>query len=94
MQDHSRPPETSDASVSAVGRLSEAFEYLVRARGHLYSLHQLSGRVDILAEQAADELEQAGHDELAERLRREIVGRNVLNGRWTCSTARQADRVG
>ncbi|MCW2691457.1 MAG: hypothetical protein JWM67_61, partial [Mycobacterium sp.] len=41
---HARPDGVSDGTVEAVGKLSEALEYLVRARGHLYSLHQLVGR--------------------------------------------------
>ena len=88
---HRRPQGTTDATVEAVGRLGEAFEYLVRARGHLYSLHQLVGRVDLLAEEAADLLSDAGHDELAERVRREIVGRNVLPGRWTFQVVEEFD---
>jgi hypothetical protein len=80
---HDRPPGTSDETVAAVGTLSEAYEYLIRARGHLYSFHQQMGRVDLLVGQAADELEEAGHADQAERLRREVVGRNVLDGRWT-----------
>ena len=80
---HRRPDGVDDATVAAAGKLSEALEWVERARGHLYSLHQLIGRADFLAEEAADELEAAGHAELADRVRTEIVGRNVLHGRWT-----------
>lgn len=81
--DHRRPDGVDDATVAAAGKLSEALEWVERARGHLYSLHQLIGRADFIAEEAAEELEAAGHRELAERVRTEIVGRNVLDGRWT-----------
>lgn len=91
MTDHSRPPGTSDASVEAVGRLTEAFEYAVRARGHLYSVHQLVGRADLLAGEAADLLEQAGHADLATRVRDDLVGRNVLEGRWTFQVVEEFD---
>ena len=83
MADTARPQGATDATVEAVGRLSEAFEYAIRARGHLYSLHQLTGRADLLADEAADLLDRAGHHEHADRLRRALVGRNVLHGRWT-----------
>ena len=81
--DHRRPDGVDDATVEAVGKLSEALEWVERARGHLYSFHQLIGRADFLAEDAADQLEAAGHTELAQQVRSEIVGRNVLHGRWT-----------
>ena len=81
--DHRRPDGVDDATVEAAGKLSEALEWVERARGHLYSFHQLIGRADFLAEEAAEQLEEAGHTELAERARSEIVGRNVLHGRWT-----------
>jgi hypothetical protein len=88
---HERPPGADDATVAATGTLSEALEYLVRARGHLYSFHQLMGRVDLLLGDAADELAAAGHAEQAERLRAEIVGRNVLEGRWTFQIVEEFD---
>ena len=90
---HSRPAGTNDATVEAVGRLSEAYEYLIRARGHLYSFHQLLGRVDLLAEEAADHLDEIGHTEQAEMLRKEIIGRNALDGRWTFQIVEEFDRT-
>lgn len=80
---HRRPEGVDDDTVAATGKLSEALEWVERARGHLYSFHQLIGRADFLAEEAADELDAAGHEPLAQRIRDEIVGRNVLHGRWT-----------
>jgi hypothetical protein len=80
---YERPPGVSDESVAAVGKLSESLEYLERARGRIYDFHQLMGRVDRLVQEAADELEAAGHPEQARLLREEVVGRNVLRGRWT-----------
>ena len=82
-EDHRRPDGVDDATVAASGKLSEALEWVERARGHLYSFHQLIGRADFLAEEAADQLEAAGHSELAKQARDEVVGRNVLHGRWT-----------
>jgi hypothetical protein len=56
-----------------------------------YSLHQLIGRADLYVEEAADLLDEAGEGELAERVRREIVGRNVLPGRWTFQIVEEFD---
>jgi hypothetical protein len=80
---HQRPDGVDDATVDAVGRLTEALETVERARGHLYSFHQLTGEADFKLGDAADRLRAAGHTALADRLDREIVGRNVVEGRWT-----------
>jgi hypothetical protein len=81
--DHQRPDGTDDNTVAAVGKVSEALEWIERCRGRLFDFHQMMGRADFLFGDAADALEAAGHAEEAERLRQEIVGRNVLDGRWT-----------
>jgi hypothetical protein len=80
---YERPAGVSDATVAAVGKLSESLEYLERAKGRLYDFHQLMGRVDRLVQDAADELEDAGHPDHAQLLREDVVGRNVIEGRWT-----------
>lgn len=72
-----------EATVAAVGKLSEAMETIERARGHLYSFHQLTGTADFQVGDAVTMLRDAGHDELATTLERELLGRNVLPGRWT-----------
>ncbi|OAH54127.1 hypothetical protein AYJ66_16150 [Dietzia cinnamea] len=101
---HRRPEGATDAEVEAAGTVSEALEYIERARGRLYDLHQLIGRADILLQEAADKLDEIGRTELAERIRSEVVGVNVLHGRWTFqmveefddgfwSTAREVDRA-
>ena len=81
--EHSRPEGATDAEVEAAGTISEALEKVERARGHLYSFHQLIGAADFGFGDGADQLEASGHPELAERLRRELIGMNVLAGRWT-----------
>lgn len=75
--------EHDDATIRAVGRLTEALESVERARGCLYGWHQLTGKADFELEHAAKLLADAGHHELATELTRELVGRNVLPGRWT-----------
>ena len=81
-----QPPEMAGeptTTVDAVGKASEALEYVERARGHLYAFHQLIGRADFLFEQSALALAAAGRHEDAASLWRDVVGRDVLEGRWT-----------
>jgi hypothetical protein len=71
------------ATVEAVAAVSEALEYVERARGQLYAFHQLIGHADLLLDEACAKLRRAGHSSAARRLETEIIGRNVLFGRWT-----------
>lgn len=89
--DHRTPAGVSEATIEAVGTLSESFEYVERAKGHLYSFHQLMGRADLLAGEAAEELRKAGHTEFADRVARDLVGRNVIDGRWTYQIVEEFD---
>lgn len=80
---HRRPAHVDDATVKALGTLSEALETVERARGHLYSFHQLTGGADLALGEAVTQLRAAGHREQADAVEREIVGRNVIPGHWT-----------
>jgi hypothetical protein len=82
-QAHRRPAGVSDATVEALGKLSEALECVERARGHLYSLHQLIGHADLMLDDAVSLFHSAGHPELAGRIEEDLLGRNVIAGRWT-----------
>ena len=86
-----RPDGVSDATVEAVGKLSEAFETIEEVRGRLYGLHRLTGSADLALGEACDLLRRAGHPELAGRLEDELVGRNVLAGRWTYQVVEEFD---
>ena len=77
------PDGVNDATVEALGKLSEALETCEQARGHLYGFHQLTGSADIQLREAVTALREAGHERLADRIDRELVGRNVVEGRWT-----------
>lgn len=90
-EEHEVPDGVDDATVEAVGRFTEALETVERARGHLYSFHQLTGEADFKIGDAVDQLRAAGHTELADRLDTEIVGRNVLPGRWTFQIMEEYD---
>lgn len=76
-------PLADPETVDAVGKASEALEYVERARGHLYAFHQLIGRADALFEESALRLAAHGHGPDAASLWRTVVGRDVLEGRWT-----------
>lgn len=86
-----RPEGVDDRTVEGMGKLSEAVEYLHRARGALYDAHQLIGHADLLFGEVAEILADAGHADEAEELSREIVGRNVLPGRWTFQIMEEFD---
>jgi hypothetical protein len=88
---HARPPGVDDDTVEAVGSLSEALEFVERARGHLYSFHQLMGHADLLLGETCDKLRDAGHDVIADRLAEDMVGRNVIRGRWTFQVVEEFD---
>jgi hypothetical protein len=88
---HERPEGTSDETVEAAGKVSEALEWIERARGRLYDFHQMIGRADFLLGDSAEQLDEEGHGELAELLRKEVIGRNVLEGRWTFQIVEEFD---
>lgn len=80
---HERPDGLDDTTVAAVGKLTEALEWVERARGRLYDFHQLIGHADSMLDEAALLLDEAGHHEMADRVREDAIGRNVIEGRWT-----------
>jgi len=86
-----RPAGVDDATVEAVGKLSEALETVERARGALYTFHQLMGHADLQAGEASEQLRAAGHGDIADRLDTDLVGRNVLPGRWTFQVVEEFD---
>lgn len=80
---HRRPAGVSDDTVEALGKLSEALEVIEHARGYLYGFHRLTGKADLALGEAVDLLRAAGHPDLADEIETDIVGRNVIHGRWT-----------
>jgi len=80
---HIRPDDVDDETVEAVGKLTEAFEWIERARGNLYELHQKIGHADELFGEAASKLEKAEQAKLVALVETKICGLNVLPGRWT-----------
>jgi hypothetical protein len=89
--EHRRPAGATDADVEAAGKMSEALETLERARGHLLSFHQLIGETDLALDDVVDSVRRAGHDDLATAIETDLVGRNVLAGRWTFQIVEEFD---
>ena len=88
---HEPPPGVDDRTIEALGKLSEALEAVEVARGNLYAFHRLSGTADLTLGESVDLLREAGHGELADRIAGELVGRNVLEGRWTFQIVEEYD---
>ncbi|CAL9623154.1 hypothetical protein SUDANB120_05916 [Streptomyces sp. enrichment culture] len=90
-EEHDQPPRTDPlrphgvphATVLALGALSKALETTERARGHLYSFHQLTGTADFELDDAVRLFREAGHHGVAAAIERDILGRNVIPGHWT-----------
>ncbi|GAA6527544.1 hypothetical protein [Intrasporangium sp. DVR] len=78
-----RPDGVGDATVEALGKLSEALEVVEHARGLLYGFHRLTGRADASLQEAVHLLREAGLDSAADVVEECVVGRNVLPGMWT-----------
>jgi hypothetical protein len=87
------PPEQryDEATIAAVGKVTEALETVEAARGHLYQFHRLTGSADLALGEAVEGLRQAGHARLADLVETELVGRNVLPGRWTFQLVEEYD---
>ncbi len=82
---------SEDQAIETAGKMSEALETLERARGHLYSFHQLVGEADFALDDVLEGLRAAGRSELADALERDLVGRDVLEGRWTFQIVEEFD---
>jgi hypothetical protein len=73
----------SDELVAALGKLSEALETVEYARGLLYGFHRFSGTADLTLQDAVEKFRAAGRPDLADEIEVSLVGRDVIDGRWT-----------
>lgn len=90
-EQHQVPDGVSEATVEALGTLSAALETIEHARGLLYGFHRLTGSADLDLSEAVEQLRKAGHTDLADRIDTELVGRNVIAGRWTFQVVEDYD---
>ncbi len=88
---HTRPDGVDDLTVEGLGTISEALEATEIARGHLYAFHRMTGTADLTLGKGVQQLRDAGHTEIADRIERELVGLNVLQGRWTFQVVEEYD---
>ena len=68
-------------------------EFLTRVRAeypHVISI-MLTGHADLMLDDAIRLLRSAGHAEHADRVERDLVGRNVIAGRWTFQVVEDYD---
>ena len=89
--EHTRPDGTSDATIEALGKYSEALEVIEDARGSLYHWHRLTGMADMKIAEAVELLRAAGHHAIADEIDQCVIGRNVLEGRWTFQIVEEYD---
>lgn len=80
---HPRPDGVDGPTVEALGKVSEALEAVEHARGHLYAFHRLSGHADLTLQDGVRQLREAGRAEFADLVEDVLVGRDVIDGRWT-----------
>lgn len=90
-EEHQRPDGVDDATVEAVDTFTRALETVEVARGHLLQFHRLTGTGDTQLRESVRQLRDAGHDSLADRVEHELVGRNVIEGRWTFQIVEEYD---
>lgn len=88
---HARPDGVSDKTIDALGKLSEALEVVEEARGLLYGFHRRCGTADLMLGDAVDLLREAGHDAIADRIATDLVGRNIIEGRWSFQVVEDYD---
>jgi hypothetical protein len=88
---HSRPNGASDAIVEANGKFAEALTAIERARGALYDVHRLVGDADEMLDEVVEGLRKGDRPDLADQVGDELLGRNVIEGRWTFQLVEEFD---
>lgn len=78
-------PDLSQETVDALHELQLARENIYRAYGTLLSFHHRIGRAMNRYNNAIEQLEEAGHADLAEQELMEPVSLGVIDDRWTWS---------
>ena len=85
--------EPPHAHPRAEESLVEAYEYLVRIRGHLEALEVLTREADLRLRDAAEQLRAAGECGIADRLEQEIVESEALSAEWASRIVGDFDRT-
>lgn len=90
---HERPDGMDDATVEALGKVSEALEIVEHARGLLYAFHRHCGMADLTLQDAVKQLRDAGHSHVADELEAVLVGRDIIEDRWSFQVVESYDRT-
>jgi hypothetical protein len=88
---HKRPLGMDDATVEALGKISEALEVVEHARGLLYAFHRHCGIADLTLQEGVRMMREAGHAEIAGQLEEVLVGRDIIQGRWSFQVVEDYD---
>ena len=90
---HARSSDHSDATIAALGKLSEALEVVEHARGLLYGFHRLCGTADLTLQDAVRALRDAGHADHADDIETVLVGRDIVPGCWSFELVEAYDKT-
>jgi hypothetical protein len=88
---HARPAGLDDATVEALGKISEALEVVDHARGLLYAFHRHCGMADLTLQEGVRKLRDAGHATMADELEEVLVGRDIIKDRWSFQVVEDYD---
>jgi hypothetical protein len=80
-----------DATVDALGKISEALEIVDHARGLLYAFHRHCGMADLTLQEGVRMLRSAGHPEMADEIDQVLVGRDIIKDRWSFQVVEDYD---
>lgn len=80
-----------DATVEALGKISEALEVVDHARGLLYAFHRHCGIADLTLQEGVTMLREAGHPAIADEIEQVLVGRDIVQDRWSFQVVEDYD---
>ena len=89
--EHARPPGMDDATIEALGKISEALEVVEHARGLLYAFHRHCGIADLALQEGVRMMREAGHAAIADDLEEVLVGRDIIQDRWSFQVVEDYD---
>jgi hypothetical protein len=83
MTDSDGTPALSETELSALHEAELAVEWLQRAHGTLIEVHHATGHAMDHLYDAEATLREAGHTDLADQLRDELLSSGAIEDRWT-----------
>lgn len=77
------PPDLDDFEVNALHSVELGLEWLRRAHGNLIEFHHATGHAMDHLDDAEPVLRACGYDDLADRLRADLLPSGAVDDRWT-----------